>query len=84
MLAIDVRNSDIILAMPHRQGGVASMLVALKDAGLGVSRIEPRIGETGMYRLMVNDNAEVAVRILEGIGCRRNPVEGKGLAVPSA
>jgi hypothetical protein len=44
------------------------MLVALEDAGLGVSRIEPRIGEEGMYRLILKGSAEVAVRILEGIG----------------
>jgi hypothetical protein len=46
------------------------MLVALEDAGLGVSRIEPRIGVAGVYRLTVNGNAESAARILEGLGCR--------------
>ena len=56
MLAVDVRDSDLVLAMPHRHGGVARMLVALEDAGLGVSRIEPRIGEAGMYRLTVKGN----------------------------
>jgi hypothetical protein len=69
MLAVDVRDSDLVLAMPHRHRGVARMLVALEDAGLGVSRIEPRIGE-GMYRLTVKGSPEIAVRILEGIGCR--------------
>ena len=73
MLAVDVRDSDLVLVMPHRHGGVARMLVALEDAGLGVSRIEPRIGEAGMYGLTVNGNAEIAVRILEGIGCRVSP-----------
>jgi hypothetical protein len=73
MLAIDVRDSDLLLAMPHRHGGVAHMLVALEDAGLGVSRIEPRIGETGMYRLTVKGSAEIAVGILEGIGCTVSP-----------
>ena len=70
MLAVDVTDSDLVLVMPHRHGGVARMLVVLEDAGLGVSRIEPRIGEAGMYRLTVNGNAEIAVRVLEGIGCR--------------
>jgi DNA-binding PadR family transcriptional regulator len=70
MLTIDVRDTDLVLAMPHRHGGVAHMLVALEDAGLGVSRIEPRIGEAGVYRLTVNGNAESAVRILERLGCR--------------
>jgi DNA-binding PadR family transcriptional regulator len=73
MLAIDVSHSDLLLAMPHRHGGVAHMLVALEDAGLGVSRIEPGIGETGMYRLTVKGSAEIAARILEAIGCTLSP-----------
>jgi hypothetical protein len=70
LLTIDVRDTDLVLAMPQRHGGVANMLVALEDAGLGVSRIEPRIGEAGVYRLTVNGNADSAVKILEGLGCR--------------
>jgi DNA-binding PadR family transcriptional regulator len=70
MLAIDIRDSDLVLAMPHRHGGVAHMLVALEDAGLGVSRIEPRVGDAGMYRLTVQGSADIAVRVLEGLGCR--------------
>jgi hypothetical protein len=70
MLAIDVRDCDIIVAMPHRHGGVARMLVVLEDAGLGVTRIEPRIGETGIYRLTVRGSPEAAVRILAAIGYR--------------
>ena len=73
MLAIDITDSDLVLAMPHRNGGVADMLMALEDAGLGVSRIEPRIGEAGMYRLSVKGSAEIAVRVLEGMGCRVTP-----------
>jgi len=69
MLAIDVTDSDLMVVMPHRHGGVAGMLVALEDAGLGVSRIEPRAGEAGMYRMTVHGSAEIAVTILEGIGC---------------
>ena len=73
MLAIDVTDSDLMLVMPHRHGGVAGMLIALEDAGLGVSRIEPRYGEAGMYRLIVQGKAEVAVTILEAIGCTVSP-----------
>jgi hypothetical protein len=70
MLAIDIRDCDILVTTPHRHGGIARMLVALENAGLGVSQIEPRIGETGKYRLRAKGSPEVAVRILEGIGCR--------------
>jgi DNA-binding PadR family transcriptional regulator len=77
MLSIDVRDCDIVVAMPHRHGGVARMLVALEDAGLGVSRIEPRAGQTGMYRLTANGSPELAVRILEGIGCRVGSLMGR-------
>jgi hypothetical protein len=73
MLAFDVKDSDLVVATPHHHGGVARMLMALEDAGLGVSWIEPRVGEAGKYRLMVKGGAELAVRILEGIGCRVTP-----------
>jgi hypothetical protein len=73
MLAIDVTDSDLMLVMPHGHGGVAGMLVALEDAGLGVSRIESRMGEAGLYRLTVHGRAETAVTILEGIGCTVTP-----------
>jgi hypothetical protein len=73
MLTIDVRDTDLVLAMPHWNGGVARILVALEDAGLGVSTIEPRIGEAGMYRVTVQGNAEIAVTILEGMRCRVTP-----------
>jgi hypothetical protein len=77
MLAIDVRDCDIVVTTPHRHGGVAWMLVALEDAGVGVSQIEPRIGEPGMYRLRARGSPEIAVRILEGIGCRVTPRRGE-------
>jgi hypothetical protein len=73
MFAIDVRDSDLVVVMPHLHGGVAGMLVALGDAGLAVSRIAPHIGEAGMYRLTVKGSAEIAVTILEGIGCAVAP-----------
>jgi hypothetical protein len=70
MLAIDGGESDFALVMPRRHGGVVGMVLALEDGGLGVSRIEPRVGEAGGYRLIVSGSPEIAVRILEGIGCR--------------
>ena len=70
MLAIDVRDCHLTVVTPHRDGGVVSILVALGDARIEVSRIESRGDETGMYRLTVSDSPELAVRILEGIGCQ--------------
>jgi hypothetical protein len=73
MLAIDVRDSDIMETSAHRQGGVARMLAALQDAGLRVIRIEPRTNESGMYRVTLTDSPEFAVRILKAIGRRVAP-----------
>jgi hypothetical protein len=73
MLAIDVRDSDIMVVTPHRHGGAARMLAALQDAGLRVIRIEPRANERGMYRVTLTDSPELAVRILKAIGCRVAP-----------
>jgi hypothetical protein len=57
------------------------MLVALGEARIEVSRIEPRGDDWGMYRLAVSDSAELAVRILEGIGCQvtRGPSDRIGI-----
>jgi len=73
MLAIDVRDSDIMETAPHRPGGVTRMLVALQDAGLRVIRIEPRTNESGMYRVTLTDSPEFAVRILAAIRRRVSP-----------
>jgi hypothetical protein len=73
MLAIDVRDSDIMETAPQRPGGVTRMLAALQDAGLRVIRIEPRMNESGMYRVTVKDSPEFAVRILEAIRRRVSP-----------
>jgi transcription initiation factor IIE alpha subunit len=73
MLAIDVRDSDIMDTTQHRQGGVTRMLAALHDAGLRVIRIEPRTNESGMYRVTLTDSPELAVRILEAIRRRVSP-----------
>lgn len=72
MLAIDVRDSDI-METTHRPGGVTRMLAALQEAGLRVIRIEPRINETGLYRVTFIDSPELAVRILNAIGRRVSP-----------
>jgi hypothetical protein len=66
MLAIDVRDSDLMETTPQRQGGVARMLRALQDAGLRVIRIEPRT-EVGMYRVTLKDSPELALRILRAL-----------------
>ena len=73
MLAIDVRASDIMETTAQRQGGVARMLAALQDAGLRVIRIEPRVNETGMYRVTFKDSPELALRILRAISRRVTP-----------
>jgi hypothetical protein len=73
MLAIDVRDSDIMETTQHRHGGVSRMLAALQDAGLRVIRIEPRLNESGMYRVTLIDSPELAVRILKAIGRRVSP-----------
>jgi hypothetical protein len=72
MLAIEARDCPILVAPPRRPDGVASMLVALGAAGIGVSKVEPRIDDSGIYLLTVSDSPELAVRILAGIGCRCN------------
>jgi hypothetical protein len=72
MLAIDVRDSDI-METAHRPGGVTRILAALQDAGLRVIRIEPRTNESGMYRVTLTDSPEFAVRILAAIRRRVSP-----------
>ncbi len=73
MLAIDVRDSDIMETAPQRPGGVTRMLAALQEAGLRVIRIEPRTNESGMYRVTLTDSPEFAVRILAAIRRRVSP-----------
>jgi hypothetical protein len=73
MLAIDVRDSDIMETAPQRPGGEHARDAALQDAGLRVIRIEPRMNESGMYRVTVKDSPEFAVRILEAIRRRVSP-----------
>lgn len=70
MLATDVGDFHIVVAAPHRHGGVASMLVALGNANVDVSHIEPPVDGSGIYRLTVGDDPHLAIAILEGIGWR--------------
>jgi hypothetical protein len=72
MLAIEARDCPIFVAPPRRPDGVASMLVALGAAGIEVSKVEPRIDDSGIYLLTVNENPARARRILARIGCRIN------------
>ena len=69
MLAMDVRRGHLLVAPPHRRDGVAAMLVALGDAGIVVTQVEPD-DDSGMYRLTVSGSVGRSAEVLEGIGCR--------------
>ena len=70
------REHQIVAAPSHLSDGVANMLVALGDAGIGVSRVELQRDDEGLFRLTVEESPELALRILEGIGCQvPSPVE---------
>lgn len=70
MFAVDPRACHITIAVPPR-GGVAGIVVALGNARIEVTRVEP-CGDGGgeMYRLTVLDRRQLAVAILEDFGCR--------------
>jgi hypothetical protein len=70
VFAVDPRACHITIAVPPH-GGVASIVVALGNARIDVTRIEP-CGDGGseMYRLTVLDRRRLAVTILEEVGCR--------------
>ncbi len=60
-----------MVAVPPRHGGVAGIVVALGNAKIEVTRIEPRGSDGGeTYRLTVIDRAGLAVAVLEELGCR--------------
>jgi len=75
MLAMDGRNSHLVVAPPHRSDGVADMLIALGDARIEVTKVEARLDESRRYLLTVTDTPELAARILEGIGCQVDRTE---------
>ena len=64
------RTCHIRAAPPRRGEGIGSILIALGDAGIGVRHIHPRMDAGGMYQLSVAHSPDLAVRILDGIGCR--------------
>ena len=53
---------------PHRADAVASMIVALGDARVGVTHAEPAIDDSGGYVLTV-DHPRDAIDVLAGLGC---------------
>jgi hypothetical protein len=69
MLAIDVRDCHLTVSTPHIGVSRASWLLSGKreSRSVGSSR-GAMIG--GTFRLAVSDSPELAVRILEGIGCQ--------------
>lgn len=69
VLSVGSRFLHILVTPPQQEAGVANILVALGDAGIGVTQVEPRADDGGIYRLTVTTNPELAARILEGIGC---------------
>jgi len=81
MLAIDVRVCHLTVVTPRRHSGIANILVALGDARIEVCRIEPRDDASGTYCLTVSASPELAVRILEGVGCEvtRAPSDRVGI-----
>lgn len=71
MYAMNTNDCQLIVSLPHRHGGVASMLAALGKAEIEVTRIEPRGDDgAGMYRVTVSHRPRLAVVLLEGFGCR--------------
>jgi hypothetical protein len=70
VFAVDPQACHITIAVPPRRG-VAGIVVALGNARIEVTRIEP-CGDGGseMYRLTVLDRRQLAVTILEEFGCR--------------
>jgi hypothetical protein len=67
--AMDTRDCELIVTMPHRRDGVVSVLAALGHAEIKVIRIEPRGDDgDGIYRVTVSHRPRLAVVILEGLG----------------
>ena len=83
MYAMDTRDCELIVTMPHRRGGVASVLAALGHEEIEVTRIEPRgYDGGGMYRLAVRRRPRLAVVILEGLGCRVTGPASDPIGIP--
>jgi hypothetical protein len=69
VIAINGQCRRIMVAMPHRHGGVASMLVALGDANVEVIAIAPSGDDTGVYQLTLGEGSQGAAELLAGMGC---------------
>lgn len=59
---------QITALLPHRADAVASMIVALGDASVGVTDAEPLVDDTGGYVLTV-DHPQDAIDVLARLGC---------------
>jgi hypothetical protein len=71
VFAVDPRACHITIAVPPRRGGVAGIVVALGNARIDVTRIEPcRHDGSETYRLTVVDRRQLAIAILQECGCR--------------
>jgi hypothetical protein len=71
----DVAGIQITVTPPLRSDGVARMLVALGDAGIGVSQVVPTNDDYGMYCITVNASSALASKVLVEIGCVVNCIQ---------
>jgi hypothetical protein len=70
VLAIDIRDSDVLATAAHDPTGASLVQLALEGAGLRVHQIEASDSDRRVYRLMLDGDAERAVTILQSIGGR--------------
>jgi hypothetical protein len=70
VLAIDIRDSDVLATAAHDPTGASLVQLALEGAGLRVQQIEASDSDRRVYRLMLDGDAERAVTILQSIGGR--------------
>jgi hypothetical protein len=81
--AMDTRDCELIVTMPHRRDGVVSVLAALGHAEIKVTRIEPRGDDgDGVHRVTVSHRPRLAVVILEGLGCRVTGPASDPIGIP--
>lgn len=70
MLAIDIRDSDVLATAVHRPSGADRVRAALEEAGLRVREVAPSHGDRRVYRLTLSGDPERAVTILRMFGDR--------------
>jgi len=70
-----VAGIQITVTPPLRSDGVARMLVALGDAGIGVGQVAPTNDDYGMYCITVNAISALASKVLMEIGCVVNCIQ---------